>query len=543
MLIASCKQAILYSSEFKPTGIGLHVHWGGREMRSTGTAVIRHETHIARNKNLIRRILWRANWICLLASIGIGLPKTNAQVIFFDDFEGNTFPVFDPPPMPVAGNDIPQNDQPWGVNTSGIPAKWGSSNNPFPMGSFYAYLNDHTNGGGLGTRFLAADDDTDPNGIWSQITGQVTTFSFDFWEPIDVLGDDIGDGFSVGYSNADDMNSSERSFRALLNNGQLVADNAIGASPVTYALEEVHRVFMVANDSASPVSNYRDGRTLGSLQADVWISLSGADPIFAFTLNQSNPNPQSAGFRSFTGEIQELLIDNVGIFAGVDFSGIPDAGERLGLTVNTVTGQITLENNSEEVISLNSYRITSPGESLNATGWDPIAAQSIPGFPSGNGSGNGWEAGPNSDAAELAEYYLLGESTLNIGSSINLGTAYDGVVDAQDLRFDYAQSDGSIIRGFVEYVSSLAADFDNDGDVDGNDLGVWQAAYGVTNAGDADGDGDSDGRDFLTWQRQFGSGLGPISAVHPVPEPSAVAVLCLSAGAVSCFRQSGKKGR
>ncbi len=78
-------------------------------------------------------------------------------------------------------------------------------------------------------------------------------------------------------------------------------------------------------------------------------------------------------------------------------------------------------------------------------------------------------------------------------------------------------------------VASLAgpaftADFDGDGDVDGDDLGDWQSAFGVDASADADADGDSDGADFLEWQRQFGSGVGPISAVA-VPEPSSL-VLC-----------------
>ncbi len=56
--------------------------------------------------------------------------------------------------------------------------------------------------------------------------------------------------------------------------------------------------------------------------------------------------------------------------------------------------------------------------------------------------------------------------------------------------------------------SSLAADFDKDGDVDGADFLVWQTNFftptGATpNDGDADGDGDVDGEDFLIWQLEF----------------------------------------
>lgn len=67
----------------------------------------------------------------------------------------------------------------------------------------------------------------------------------------------------------------------------------------------------------------------------------------------------------------------------------------------------------------------------------------------------------------------------------------------------------------------LEADFEEDLDVDGNDLAQWQQGFGVSGAathqqGDADADLDVDGADFLIWQRQFGA-----VAVQSVPEPVA----------------------
>jgi len=72
---------------------------------------------------------------------------------------------------------------------------------------------------------------------------------------------------------------------------------------------------------------------------------------------------------------------------------------------------------------------------------------------------------------------------------------------------------------------SFTADFNNDDAVDGLDLGIWETAYGIDGSADADSDSDSDGADFLEWQRQFGSGVGAVSAVAAVPEPSSL-VLC-----------------
>jgi hypothetical protein len=78
-----------------------------------------------------------------------------------------------------------------------------------------------------------------------------------------------------------------------------------------------------------------------------------------------------------------------------------------------------------------------------------------------------------------------------------------------------------------------AADFQADGDVDGEDLAVWTAAFGATAVGDASGDGVSDGTDFLLWQRQLSGGPAASGGLN-VPEPGGwelfgVAVLAVTA--------------
>jgi enediyne biosynthesis protein E4 len=71
-------------------------------------------------------------------------------------------------------------------------------------------------------------------------------------------------------------------------------------------------------------------------------------------------------------------------------------------------------------------------------------------------------------------------------------------------------------------------DFDLDGDVDGDDLGVWNSSYGINDGADADGDGDTDGRDFLVWQRNYGIGLpGELATATAVPEASSAILLIL----------------
>ena len=80
------------------------------------------------------------------------------------------------------------------------------------------------------------------------------------------------------------------------------------------------------------------------------------------------------------------------------------------------------------------------------------------------------------------------------------------------------------------------ADFDEDGDVDDVDLGLWEAGYGLTGSaahidGDANGDMNVDGADFLKWQIQYTGSLNPLSSSAAVPEPASLALV---ASCVSC---------
>jgi hypothetical protein len=72
------------------------------------------------------------------------------------------------------------------------------------------------------------------------------------------------------------------------------------------------------------------------------------------------------------------------------------------------------------------------------------------------------------------------------------------------------------------------ADFDDDGDVDGNDFLTWQRGFGMTGAelgdGDANADGDVDGDDLGTWQSQYGE-PGHFATVGSVPEPGTVVLV------------------
>ncbi len=95
--------------------------------------------------------------------------------------------------------------------------------------------------------------------------------------------------------------------------------------------------------------------------------------------------------------------------------------------------------------------------------------------------------------------------------------------------------DGGTGSFLVEYTStgvnlsdyrlfSPTADFDDDGDVDADDLAQWQDDFGGPGS-DANGDGQSDGQDFLAWQRQLGLNGNSLGTLQAVPEPSSALLL------------------
>ncbi|MBN1855230.1 MAG: hypothetical protein JW829_21035 [Pirellulales bacterium] len=107
-----------------------------------------------------------------------------------------------------------------------------------------------------------------------------------------------------------------------------------------------------------------------------------------------------------------------------------------------------------------------------------------------------------------------------------------GIGSALELRFS-AETNGSeeafafrniLVEGNTGGVAQ-DADFDKDGDVDGNDFLIWQRGFGIVgtamnNDGDANGDSNVNGTDLGIWSTAFGTSMlpGQVSAAS-VPEP------------------------
>ena len=211
----------------------------------------------------------------------------------------------------------------------------------------------------------------------------------------------------------------------------------------------------------------------------------------------------------------------------------------MNLFVNTVTGELTLENNSGSAFTIDSYEISSFSSSLDPAGWNSLQDQDYEGNGNGNiGSGNGWEEAGGVDSGQLIESYLLSDTTIANGASISLGNGFDfNKLGAQgDLTFGFHETGTNtfLTTGTVEYSSEipvLDADFDDDNDVDGQDFLAWQQGFGTSGAtnaqGDANGDGNVNAQDLTAWQALYGASAAT-SAVTTVPEPSTVSLFGLA---------------
>ncbi|MCC6492108.1 MAG: alkaline phosphatase family protein [Pirellulales bacterium] len=102
---------------------------------------------------------------------------------------------------------------------------------------------------------------------------------------------------------------------------------------------------------------------------------------------------------------------------------------------------------------------------------------------------------------------------------------------------------GSFINAGQDLQVAQSGDFNGDGYVNHGDLAVWGDGFGAPSLashaeGDAERDYDVDGPDFLRWQQ-----LSPAPAAGAVPEPSAVALAALVAGALFTPARRGQIGR
>lgn len=268
-------------------------------------------------------LLFAALWLITAAG-----STSLAAPIFVDTFEAGT-----------AGANI---GAPWGANNI-TPATYQTAGNPFPTGSVYADVNDPGPGTSPSQAIRLLSNAGNDNSLTPSLDGQVTTYSFSFWEPART-GDvnSLVFGYYRQQSNVD-LNAAGRNYSSLLHDGALSPQGGtLGGGTINYALETVHTVYMMANDSATEVVDYQPGRTLAPTSADLWISLGGAAPVYAFSVSkQSTASPiAGVGFRTNNADIERFFIDNVLVVSGATFdrSAVPEPSTMLLLSLTAMWG-------------------------------------------------------------------------------------------------------------------------------------------------------------------------------------------------------------
>jgi hypothetical protein len=109
-----------------------------------------------------------------------------------------------------------------------------------------------------------------------------------------------------------------------------------------------------------------------------------------------------------------------------------------------------------------------------------------------------------------------------------LAAIHSGISDSLFDLNDDTIVNASDVTTLFEILDTHYGDANLDGNVNGVDLAIWQANYGMAGgwaAGNFNGDAVVDGRDVLLWQRNFGftSNLEP--SVNGIPEPTSASLM------------------
>ncbi len=300
------------------------------------------------------------------------------------------------------------------------------------------------------------------------------------------------------------------------------------------------------------MKNYLNGALIGATPLYAGFSLSAipdvnnwlgrsqwGDPLFdgsfnEFRIHDASLNDAEIAFNSLIGPNQVAAVPAAGIFS---------------LEVNTVTNAVKLKSNVGVSVPINYYEITSAAGALSTSGWNSLDDQE-----GGDAPGLGWDESGGVTTGQLSELALpVAGVTVAPNAQLSLGNAFNKSVLGNgvngDLVFKFGLANGALLSGTVSYTTNPAvddADFDNDGDEDGNDFLSWQRGLGVgtTNAtGDADGNGAVNGADLAVWRTQFGTPAVGAAASVPEPVSAGLGVLALLGLAVAARRPRRDAGK
>lgn len=125
--------------------------------------------------------------------------------------------------------------------------------------------------------------------------------------------------------------------------------------------------------------------------------------------------------------------------------------EALGLSVNRATGEVTLNNATDQAVELTYYEISSASESLDPNAWNSLA-----GGPTIDGIE--WDQAAGSDSGILSEINLAGTPLAAPASTSNI-LSFGNIFDTggtEDLSFFFTTTEGLLARGVVTYFDPLS---------------------------------------------------------------------------------------
>jgi hypothetical protein len=203
--------------------------------------------------------------------------------------------------------------------------------------------------------------------------------------------------------------------------------------------------------------------------------------------------------------------------------------EALKLQVFTAgpdAGTIQIRNDRPESFEIEYYEILS-ASSLNSVDWTSLDDQE------GDNEFEGWEESAGNDAGLLSEYRLFSTLSVPPSATLSLGKAFD-VGSPEDLKFFIGLSDGTYLRGVVEYISDgLTGDFNRDSAVDAADYVAWRKGLGATHIEN----------DFNLWRTNFSQTVGGGGFdVASVPEPPTLILILMAVALMDWLWKTSRPG-
>lgn len=128
--------------------------------------------------------------------------------------------------------------------------------------------------------------------------------------------------------------------------------------------------------------------------------------------------------------------------------------DRLHLTINPATGEVTISNPTNEAIAFDGYTISSETEQFAATQlWQSLQKQGVA----------GWDEARNVGPTRLTEFNPVGETAVSGGATFKLGrpflptqpTAFGDEIAPSAIAFEYSVPGDGTKKGIVDFVGAV----------------------------------------------------------------------------------------